>query len=439
LNDSSFSDFGSDDEIVPLSDSSDVKLYKFKLFNFREVRSKSGPKPKPRSGHRIIYFNGKIYSFGGYNPDVLADDPAMADDAFWSDSIPLFKELWSFNLFSRRWVKCSMEGDIPEQLASHTAAVHPCNSSTMLVYGGTGAPFGLTTSDTVVSCDLKSLQFSPLTVNGAYRPQALYGQAIITDPARGLLYTVGGTSGFHYFMDVDCLDLEASPFPAWTSLYRQKGDPGEPESRYRHELALFEGQIYVLGGGTSFTSNGFKDLPTFDIKERRWTFKATKPDLTATIEQSQDGYPDARRCHGCVQLGSRAWVIGGYDGDDIYGDVWSLELGEGKLQWSRLRLNLPVPVYFHAVTTTEEGKLYMFGGVDDLEQNTRTDKVFSSWLSVPSLRAMAWEAVSHYYPHLEMADPAKLVEEGVPRDCVERLKPPFAIQQEGSNNQAAWG
>merc|ERR1712107_70787 len=32
----------------------------------------------------------------------------------------------------------------------------------------------------------------------------------------GLFYTVGGTSGFNYFMDVNVLDLRSSP-PAWQS------------------------------------------------------------------------------------------------------------------------------------------------------------------------------------------------------------------------------
>ena len=34
-----------------------------------------------------------------------------------------------------------------------------------------------------------------------------------------------------------------------------------------------------------------------------------------------------------------------------------------------------MPVYFHAVTVSGEGKMVMFGGVDSIEQNTRTNKV----------------------------------------------------------------
>ena len=50
-----------------------------------------GPSPKPRSGHRIVYHKGKIYSFGGFNPAVDGADPDLEGDEYWQDSKPLFK------------------------------------------------------------------------------------------------------------------------------------------------------------------------------------------------------------------------------------------------------------------------------------------------------------------------------------------------------------
>ena len=108
----------------------------------------------------------------------------------------------------------------------------------MLVYGGTGAPFGLTTSNTVVACQLETQQFSKLAVaDGPGQPMPLYGQAVITDQEQGLFYTVGGTSGFNYFMDVNVLDLRSSP-PAWQSLYRLSGLDDEPEARFASKISL---------------------------------------------------------------------------------------------------------------------------------------------------------------------------------------------------------
>jgi len=406
-------------------------IYRFRLFEFLEVGPIVGRTPKPRSGHRIVHHKGKIYSFGGFNPAVNNDDAELVDDIYWQDSKPLFKELWELNLTTKRWTKSQMKGDIPEQLASHTAVTHPCLPGVMLVYGGTGAPFGLTTSNTVVACQLANQKFSKLTVSedGAGQPMPLYGQAVITDEERGLFYTVGGTSGFNYYMDVNVLDLRASP-PRWSSLYRLSGLEEEPEARYRHELCLHQDKLYVLGGGTSFSADRFEELPTFDLKEKRWFYTRTKPDAFATIDNSDDGYPEARRCHGTVQVGNQAFVVGGYDGDDVFGDAWMLNLE--RMQWKRLKLELPLPVYFHAVTVSKEGKLIMFGGVDSIEQNTRTNKVFTAWLTVPNLKSLAWEAVCHYTPHIAELSQSALLAEGVPSGCLETLSSP-------ASKAAVWG
>ena len=66
--------------------------------------------------------------------------------------------------------------------------------------------------------------------------------------------------------------------------------------------------------------------------------------------------------------------------------------------------------------------MVMFGGVDDIEANTRTSQVFSCWLQIPSLKVLAWEAVCHRRgAHLGSLPASLLVEEGVPRDCVDML------------------
>lgn len=406
------------------------KEFTFRKFQFREVDCR-GTRPKPRSGHRIVHYKGRLFSFGGYNPSISQDDEEMAGDAFWQESRPLFKELWELNLSTAVWTKCEMKGEIPEQLASHTAVRHPLQPDTMLVYGGTGAPFGFTTSNTVVACRLDSSQFGALECREAgpdQLPLPLYGQAVVTDN-RGRFFTVGGTSGFTYFMDVNLLDLSREP-PVWSCLYRQAGAGvrDEPEPRYRHELCLWQDQLYVLGGGTSFSADRFEDLPTFNIAERRWFYTRTKADLTTTIDLSEDGYPEARRCHSAVQVRHIVWIFGGYDGDEVFGDCWQLDLLT--MQWTRLRLELPVPVYFHAMTLTEEGKMVMFGGVDDIENNTRTNSVWTAWLTVPSLRSLAWEAVCHYQPGLAALPAARLLQEGVPADCVSLVSSP---------SQASWG
>lgn len=399
--------------------------YSFALYRFLEEGPFKGPPaPKARSGHRIVYYKGSIYSFGGYNPKVEQGDPEMLTDEFWPDSRPLFRELWQLNLATRSWNKIRMQGDIPEQLASHAAVLHPAYRGVMIVYGGTGSPFGLTTSNNVVACNLESGNFHRIqTLPEDGQPMSLYGQAVVVDD-KGRLYTVGGTSGISYFMDVFSLDLTSKP-PVWEKLYCYSDTNNSPSPRYRHEICCYQDRLYVLGGGTSFSVYGFEDIPTFHLATATWTWTKTKPDENVTIDRGDgNGFPEPRRCHGAVHLGNKVFVLGGYDGEDIFGDVWRLDLDQ--LQWRRIPIQLPTPVYFQATTVTEDGKLVIFGGVDSIEENTRTNRVYTAWLTVPSLRAMAWEAVQHYSERLATTTPNSLQELGVPVDCIQAVHPQLA-------------
>ena len=58
-------------------------------------------------------------------------------------------------------------------------------------------------------------------------PKPLYGQAVTVHG--GYLYTVGGTSGHSYFMDVNRLCLATRK---WECLHVAKGDQEEPRERW---------------------------------------------------------------------------------------------------------------------------------------------------------------------------------------------------------------
>ena len=61
--------------------------YKFCAFKMVEIEPRADePRPKARSGHRIVYYDGRIYSFGGYNPAVDAEDDELSNDPFWAES-----------------------------------------------------------------------------------------------------------------------------------------------------------------------------------------------------------------------------------------------------------------------------------------------------------------------------------------------------------------
>ena len=114
-----------------------------------EKTCRKGEAPRARSGHRIVYYNGQIFTFGGYNPESTAEQ--------------LFKELWKFNLITKTWQSIKITGDIPNTLASHTARFCMIEGKpTMIVYGGTGHNFGENNSNFTNLCDLSTGHWTTL-------------------------------------------------------------------------------------------------------------------------------------------------------------------------------------------------------------------------------------------------------------------------------------
>lgn len=213
--------------------------------------------PKPRSGHRIVCDEGNMYSFGGYNPCLSTADQAGLVSAngqgqFWSENIPLFKELWKFNISTRTWKRMHVQ-EIPDILASNAAVL---SGHVLMVYGGTGVPFGANCSKDLYICNLKSdsdkLKFDLISTTGNC-PLPQYGQAVVLVGSH--LYTLGGTTGFEYSCDVHRLNLKTGH---WEAVYTCKGTDNEPTGRYRHEVAFDGDRIYVLGGGTATESFDFQ-------------------------------------------------------------------------------------------------------------------------------------------------------------------------------------
>lgn len=87
------------------------------------------------------------------------------------------------------------------------------------------------------------MKFEELEVSGDV-PLPLYGQGVVMEGKN--IYSIGGTSGYLYEMDVHRLDLSTRQ---WELLYKTQGTCTEPEPRYRHEVVFYKGGLYVFGGG----------------------------------------------------------------------------------------------------------------------------------------------------------------------------------------------
>ncbi|XP_021954639.1 kelch domain-containing protein 10 [Folsomia candida] len=400
--------------------------YAFKPFEFQELLVDCikglkphhciAPKvPDPRSGHRVVCDDGNMYSFGGYLETSINSNwpPHLAHG-----SQRLFQELWCYNFAEAQWIRLPTLGKAPKELASHSAVLH---GNHLLVFGGTGVPFGGCSSNKMNICDLRSLEWKCLETTGQ-PPIPQYGQAVVLDRKNKDFYVIGGTTGYTYSMDIHKLNMNTLE---WEKLFVSRGELDEPESRYRHEVAFDGEKIFILGGGTAAQAYNLKQVHAFDVKSKQWKALATKP--------YNNRYPAARKCQGSVQIGDNVIINGGYDSRTIFNDVWMLHLPT--MKWTELIVTMPVPLYFHSTSVTNSGCMYMFGGVADMRLNTRTNQVFKIWLKIPKLKEICWEAVLHYNKKLRSMSHSELLKMGIPQEFVNLVHP---APPEGPSTSRHW-
>ncbi|KAJ3599692.1 hypothetical protein NHX12_033648 [Muraenolepis orangiensis] len=354
--------------------------------------------PPARSGHRCVADNVSLYVFGGYNPDFEEAGGSENED------YPLFRELWRFHFATATWQQLRTEGYMPTELASMSAVMHGNN---LLVFGGTGIPFGENNGNDVHVCNINYKRWNLLNCSGQ-KPNRIYGQAMVI--INGYLYVFGGTTGYFYSTDLHRLDLSTR---VWVQLKPKNAPSDLPEERYRHELAHDRQRIYILGGGTSWTSYPLDKIHAYNLETNYWERIATKP-------HEKIGYPAARRCHSCVQVKDEVFICGGYNGDQILSDLWKISLQT--YQWSRLPALMPEPAYFHCAAITPAGCMYVHGGVVNLPENQRTGSLYKVWLVVPSLLELTWERLLKAYPRLPQLSTLQLHGLGLTHNLIQRLK-----------------
>uniref|UniRef100_A0A182PZR3 Kelch domain-containing protein 10 n=1 Tax=Anopheles farauti TaxID=69004 RepID=A0A182PZR3_9DIPT len=369
--------------------------------------------PKARSGHRIVCSDSTVYCFGGFNPNNSLVRDGNNDQR---EELYLFQELWKFDIVRKAWtLLLDSNNELPIELASNAMLLY---GDTILVFGGTGYPFGVNCSNRLHICQPSqgSKDLMEVQVTGELPPPQ-YGQAIVIRD--NYLYTIGGTNGFDYTLDVHRLHL---PSKTWECAYECKQNIREdPSGRYRHELAYDDSRIYVIGGGTSDSVFLLANIPVYDMKTNTWENVATKPDPLVELP----GIPAARKCHSCVQirthLGLEVIVAGGYDGVNYFRDIWKLNLST--MQWQRMqKSNLPFPLFFHDAAVTSDGCMHIFGGIKfNNNTNVRTNQLYKMWTTIPRLSVIAWEAILHYIPSLPNRTREELLEAGIPRQFVDRV------------------
>lgn len=352
------------------------------LMNFIEITPIIGTDlPYPRSGHRAIATDSDFWIWGGFHPSGTNNQQPK-----------IFDELWRFNYALQRWTLETTTGDRPNgTLASHSMLLYHRNL--VLVFGGTGFPFGHTVSDDLHILDLKRRQWRRCQFP-QNRPAPVYGASMITNDEH--LYILCGTNSAMYNSDVYDIHLPTLTCTQIGFTFDEIEETFE-NGRYRQEAYLHDNKIYVFGGGgTSGISFSLETLPVFDLIDRRWSFIHTNPDPV-------HNYPLSRKFHSIFPFHDNQVIIFGgahanptsHQHSVVNDNTWIFDFT--KLEWSRLTLSMLKPSYFHAAAINEHGEIWSHGGVVRaptlLQNETRITTLYKMHVRVPKLSEFCWNFI----------------------------------------------
>ena len=178
--------------------------------------------------------------------------------------------------------------------------------------------------------------------------------------------------------------------------------------------------FYVLGGGHLAGAIGLEQLSTYHFETRTWS-------SVKTVADPKHGIPKSRSSFGCIQRGSWVVILGGrhYSVNvlDVLNvgldDVWLLDLSS--LQWSKMDIILPKPMYFHTVSLTPSGMLYIYGGI--VEHEKRSSDIYRLQLFMPSLAELAWQKLIEETDSFNNINREDLINIGLPLSYIDRLPP----------------
>ncbi|XP_057321779.1 kelch domain-containing protein 10 homolog isoform X2 [Microplitis mediator] len=396
-------------------------MYAFKPHVFTEHSPISIAKPEGRLISSIRCDDKNLYTYNGI---ILTSSGRINS-----------RDLWVYNLAGQQWRSMRNEHFLP---CTHELIIGTIYESNYLVICTIQVPFNDEQSSQkclLHICDLNTESVVVQETSGQI-PDSLYPRNLIRHGK--YYYTVGITRNNEGFSDVYKLNTENN---VWEIVYICRGlDANEPYRRSGHTLVYSNNMIYIFGGGRDddpvLDAYCLKEIWAFDLEKCCWKKKDTHGDENHTPQ-----YPSNREGFGITSYtdpdsGEINVIISGGTGFDyeycdedgwqgyylnnmvVFNDVWRLNLTS--LKWTcleRFGTVLPSHVEDHSMTVSPAGKLFTFGGFifgNDMRHGTCPSTLHSTWLRIPNLTDMCWEAVFHYYPDLKSMTDKEIISLGIP-------------------------
>lgn len=149
-----------------------------------------------------------------------------------------------------------------------------------------------------------------------------------------------------------------------------------PPPRYGHTAHLVGSRMFIFGGKGP---NGVVYRDTYYLDIETWVWVLVSPSSTS---------PNARFFHASELVGKKIVVHGGWDGNEVFDDLWVFNTDLFSWMKPRTAGFGPTSRYGHTISLTSDGRLFVFGGCS-LDNETRVPKYHSD-VHVLDTETMIW-------------------------------------------------
>ncbi|KAI8323486.1 galactose oxidase [Martensiomyces pterosporus] len=283
-----------------------------------------GTKPPKMRSQTLNVIGSNIYVFGGWNNQMCYSDVYVLDTEtmFWS--------------------KLSTTGDAVPPCRAHTATAV---GHRLFVFGGGD---GTRYFNELYILDTKSLVWYKPRVSGQI-PSARRTHTCFY--YNGYVYLFGGGDGYKALNDLCRVRTEPAPGSGAYEWEAVETKGGRPFPRGYHTSTLVGSQVVVFGGSDG--QECFGDTSLLDLDTMEWSHISIDPPLT-------------RLAHTATLVGMYLFVICGHDGSDYSNQVLMLKLDTLRWETRVIYGSAPIPRGYHACAL-HDGRLFLHGGYNGHE------------------------------------------------------------------------
>lgn len=284
-----------------------------------ERRQTWGRRPPSMRSQTLTQIGSKLYVFGGWN------NQECYNSVFVLDSETMF------------WSPLKTTGDEVPKCRAHTATAV---GHRLFVFGGGD---GTRYFDDLYILDTVSCVWTKARATGDRGPTARRTHTCFH--YGGFVYLFGGGDGHRALNDLWRVKTEPSQQGTydWEQV-ETKG--GRPFPRGYHTSSLVGSRVVVFGGSDG--QECFGDTSLLNLETMEWSHVAIDPPLT-------------RLAHSATLVGMYLFVICGHDGSDYSGQVLMLKLDTLRWETRGIYGKGPVPRGYHACVL-HDGRLWVHGG-----------------------------------------------------------------------------